>query len=67
MKLGEKRHDRPMIIEISIANVYNQENQGPSGIFFFPNAAIKGMIIFSFRVVITCLNSFLIILRQFIY
>ena len=42
MKLGEKRHDRPMIIEISIANVYNQENQGPSRIFFFPNAAIKG-------------------------
>ena len=55
MKLGEKRHDRPMIIEISIANVYNREDQGPSGIFFFPNAAIKGMIIFSFRAIITFL------------
>ena len=54
MKLGETRHDRPMIIEISIANVYNEENQGPSRIFFFPNAAIKGTsIIFSFWVKIT--------------
>ena len=53
MKLGETRHDRPMVIEISIANAYNQENQEPSRIFFFPNAAIKGIIIFSFRVQIT--------------
>ena len=54
MKLGETRHDRPMIIEISITNDYNQENQGPSRIFFFPNAAIKGTyIIFSFWVQIT--------------
>ena len=55
MKLGETRHDRPMVIEMSIANVNNQVNQGPSRIFFFPNAAIKGMIIFSFRVRITIL------------
>ena len=62
MKLGEIRHDRPMIIEISITNDYNQENQGPSRIFFFPNAAIKGaLIIFSFWVKITILLDFLLL------